>query len=888
MLDEVSCSAAELIGLLDLYLRRACKRHPYARRCNVGSNKKAERPFGGLNFLFCGDLWQLPPVMATAIFSNPTLSNYPFHVQSIFKMFWRADVDSIQQTFILTQSMRTDDPWLREVLDADRSGAESWELYCFQHGLPTRNPGSWLPHTGAPTCGNAVCQTLANSIWPEMHRRGRDKGNNWHLRQSKECQICATERARRHCILIDASTSGGSGVSSATGQDDDVPRHKKPPFTDAPFVHPFRHPCYHAQQLRAISFAQTHGRRLLWITAYDDPKTIEKGHGAEKHEERKERWMEFHDRFTGGIPGLFPLVLDLPVRFTDAPNASAREQGVFKNARGWLRGWDLTEEEKARLAEMTEPEVVLQRRPKHLYIELEAPTRQMPLTDGKAIYNLAQQGRMWSLDAAGSMKVLRYGFNLVPDFGGTAHAYCGTTLDACIGDLLSWHQMPRREDALKAYIIKSRVRKAERLILAQPYSPHLFRQGVLIGPDLLLRVLTKSITWEEAAKLWKSEEKKTRQESSSGKDARPWYLRMEVPCRRCTDEDGTKEVCKPVSAFTASSTVSHIWKQVLAKGQDLMCLRCQHTLGLTSECNNVIPCDGCGLTQRLEAFSTDMQGLWQALSTEPLLCKSCEQKGQRGRPARADDPELILCNFYCKRRVPSTNFVATQLTEWTAQKMMLLAKCARCVVQDMKLPADYAYTCRRCKEKKHITCFSALHMKQWLAGERREETWACIDCQFPACCMCEDENRPLYPVSHNALINGKYYCDNHRYPPCADCGKARPQTLEKKRIDGWRCEDCRGQDEELAQCAECLKLKPRREFGDTLKYERKQWKCLSCRRPGCRKCGKVVLSMTKRNKGTVAYCSAECRFPPCTVCSEPRSKKVPYHVCVDWKCTSCK
>ena len=409
VLDEVSCSAAELLGLLDLYLRRACKRHPYARRCNVGSTKRAERPFGGLNFLFCGDLWQLPPVMATAIFSNPTLSTYPFFVQSIFKMFWRADVDSIQKTFILTQSMRTDDAWLREVLEADRNGAETWELYRFQHGLPTRNPGSWLPHTGAPVCGNAVCQTLANSIWPEMQRRGRDKGNNWQLRLSKECQICATERARRHCILVDTSTSGGSGVPSATGQDDDIPRHKKPPFTDAPFVHPFRHPCYHAQQLRAISFAQTHGRRLLWITAYDDPKTVEKKHGDEKHEERKERWMEFHDRFTGGIPGLFPLVLDLPVRFTDAPNASAREQGVFKNARGWLRGWDLMEEEQARLAEMTEPEVVLQRRPKHLYIELEAPTREMPRTEGKAIYKLAQQGRMWSLDAAGSVKVMRYG-----------------------------------------------------------------------------------------------------------------------------------------------------------------------------------------------------------------------------------------------------------------------------------------------------------------------------------------------------------------------------------------------------------------------------------------------------------------------------------------------
>lgn len=150
-----------------------------------------------------------------------------------------------------------------------------------------------------------------------------------------------------------------------------------------------------------------------------------------------------------GIPGLFPLVLDLPVRFTDAPNATAREQGVFKNARGWLRGWDLTEGEQQRLAEMSDPEVVLQRRPQHLYIELEAPTREMPRTQGKAVYKLSVQARTWSLDAAGSVKVLRYGFNVVPDFGGTAHAYCGSTLDACIGDLLPWHQMPHREDALK-------------------------------------------------------------------------------------------------------------------------------------------------------------------------------------------------------------------------------------------------------------------------------------------------------------------------------------------------------------------------------------------------------------------------------------------------------
>ena len=561
-LDETSCVAAELLGFLDVYLRRACARHPYAKR-NDGSRK---RPFGGINMIFAGDLWQLPPVRATAIFSNPCVQGYSLEVQRIFKMFWQEGEDAIQRTFQLTQSMRTGDPWLIAVLDADRNGEESWEMYCFTHGLPTRNCGSWMPQSEGPSCGQAKCAKLAEEIWPAMQKL------SWRKRQSEECEVCTQERRRRHCIVVsdetrhrevvapvadiaampppDPKQKTGSSVSDEVGGASRAPeaessslreqsvsegaqqkvasgpikrsrstipqrarvsdgdefdisdissinRHKKPPFVDAPFVHPFRHPSYHAQQLRAITFAQARQQRLLWITAHDVPMMKDPKRTSEQAESRKERWLEFHDRFTSGIPGLFPLVLDLPVRFTDATSAVARTQGVFKNARGWLRGWDLAEEEQQRLADMQEPEIVMKKRPRCLYIEMEAPTKELPLTNGKAIFRLAVQARVWSLDPAGKVRILRYGFNIVPDFGGTAHAYCGSTLEACIGDLLPWHQKPRREDALKAYIIKSRVRQTDRLLLAQPYSPHLFRQGVHPGLDLLLKVLMKDITWEE-------------------------------------------------------------------------------------------------------------------------------------------------------------------------------------------------------------------------------------------------------------------------------------------------------------------------------------------------------------------------------------------------------
>ena len=100
-----------------------------------------------------------------------------------------------------------------------------------------------------------------------------------------------------------------------------------------------------------------------------------------KAELRKEQWLEYHDRVTGGIPGLFPFVLDLPIRFTEAIDKKSRELGVFKHSRSWLRGWKLPLEEETRLQQIHDPEVVLHGRPTHLLIEVQTATKSMPTVD---------------------------------------------------------------------------------------------------------------------------------------------------------------------------------------------------------------------------------------------------------------------------------------------------------------------------------------------------------------------------------------------------------------------------------------------------------------------------------------------------------------------------
>ena len=59
----------------------------------------------------------------------------------------------------------------------------------------------------------------------------------------------------------------------------------------------------------------------------------------------------------------------------------------------------------------------------------------------------------------------------------------------------------------QAYIIKSRVREADGLLLVQPYSPDLFRLGDLPGPRLLMEALRGKATPQELKKEWKAVEK---------------------------------------------------------------------------------------------------------------------------------------------------------------------------------------------------------------------------------------------------------------------------------------------------------------------------------------------------------------------------------------------
>lgn len=228
--------------------------------------------------------------------------------------------------------------------------------------------------------------------------------------------------------------------------------------------------------------------------------------------------------------------------------------------------------------------MVLRKQPKSLLLEFTD-------ADGEPFtYALQSQYVTWSRDKAENAKVQRRGFAVVPDFAGTAHCYCGSTLELAKGDLLEWHRAPSMEAMLRAYIIRSRIRQIEQFLLIQPYSPMLFAQGTLPGPSLLLQAQKGELDEEQLRQAWADVD--TRESEQKIKNAN-WPWEMQLPCQQCTIRDAHDTVVKPLKAFIANKNLDEAWAMI-AQGGDMICFKCDQQL-FTKKRAKVLAmlCDSC-------------------------------------------------------------------------------------------------------------------------------------------------------------------------------------------------------------------------------------------------------------------------------------------------------
>ena len=252
------------------------------------------------------------------------------------------------------------------------------------------------------------------------------------------------------------------------------------------------------------------------------------------------------------------------------------------------------------------------------------------------------------------------------------------------------------------------------------------------------------------------------------KSEEQWPFSMELPCRVCTDKNEGQEVWKPLSAFTTSRSLDAVWQNTIAKGQDLVCFKCRHTLKWGPS-DAVILCDACNVIRARKEFNAAMQRDWEAYADVPMHCKSCSGEGKKHSSAEVLTCAGPLCGG---KQHPEYHFEEAKLVELRARgaSELLAARCARCVVKTLELGPEKRNTCHICKKTKPYEEFNPVNLKQWLTGARTEHKWTCFECLFPPCCLCPGDARPLHGIKHNALVDGKYYCMQHRYPPCSGPG----------------------------------------------------------------------------------------------------------------------
>ena len=130
-----------------------------------------------------------------------------------------------------------------------------------------------------------------------------------------------------------------------------------------------------------------------------------------------------------------------------------------------------------------------------------------------------------------------------------------------IVDCLSVEDTPRPEDQWKAYIGISRLTSADGLLLAQPFAPMLFRQGLLPGPTLLMRFQRGELNEDQLEKEWEKVTSKKRH-SMAFKDVR-W------PCGRCGKEKLGKEYAPNMQALRR-----HTLAHTLVEGAWRSCRSC--------------------------------------------------------------------------------------------------------------------------------------------------------------------------------------------------------------------------------------------------------------------------------------------------------------------------
>ena len=372
LIDEFGMVGSSLLAEVDMKLRDVIVDvSPYKR------NKTGHaQPFGGLNVLLSGDLWQLPPPsggylgnIPAEFIANARKYNPKVTISHGQSLLWGGPSNSSWAFHGITELEESErcreDAWLQEVQIEIREGRLSQNSHAFLHGHETTVCGSWT--NGEAVCGSALCRSLSLN------------GGTWREIQDAErlCTICSESRQNRKRVATDTNDA----------------RFCEQKFVDAPAIFPNNDIKYDVNKQRARHFAMSHKLGITWAQAKDKPlpKTLQERPDLVL---QKTSWLSRHDRECGDLYGMLPLIEGLPVALTDHVDRSPDKQ-LLRGKIGKIHSWKAA----ATDASVWEDDVrILEELPEVVYVKFENCTWQLPGTQEPGIYPLVPIKRNWFLD----------------------------------------------------------------------------------------------------------------------------------------------------------------------------------------------------------------------------------------------------------------------------------------------------------------------------------------------------------------------------------------------------------------------------------------------------------------------------------------------------------
>ena len=452
IIDEISMVSAELLARLELRCRELVRDLAQGKYAKDIANA---RPFGGLNVILAGDMWQLPPPRGTFLGDVPwewltqSKSKKVAHTIHGQELIWGTAPNGLHGLTELVECERTRDVWLQALQNEIRDGKLSETNHAFLHGLETPVPGSW--NGQKLDCGNSRCQELL-----------KEKATPKQI-HAEECRVCRDERASKARVV------DGRLIA-------------EPRFTNAKAIFATNAVKYHVNKLRAKAWAAERRQPLQYAIAKDRISSValrEKPDlGADKLS-----WLQRHDQECGALYGVLPLCIGMPVTATDHLD---RGRGILRGCAGIVVGWvwpaDAAAEKKA------ENSCVWNQLPACIFVRFD--TKERWRIDGLSednVFPVAPQKKPWYLDKGRRrpmLRVTRKQFPLAPGFATTAHAAQGQT---CPEGVLMDMQIGDAGDPLAVYIALTRVKDRYGLFVYRPFAAAPFQKGAKIGRELLLR-----------------------------------------------------------------------------------------------------------------------------------------------------------------------------------------------------------------------------------------------------------------------------------------------------------------------------------------------------------------------------------------------------------------